>query len=341
MLYRGDFMISLDLMNEKKFDSKDKWPLLYLIADIFINTATEDKPITDVEAVNILKNQYGLEVERRSIKRYRDYLSDYFGFVLSTRKKGHYVKPNFTDESLLNLSLYLKSRPLKNKGTFLNQLTFSNGAPVSDVIDSTLVHKEKNDGINVVHIRIINNAIKENKYIEYSYKPSVTYNPEFKDVEFGKEIVKIIPIKLFYYDKLYLLGYREEYKKYYVVALENILVSKKAPAKIENKINFDFELEKFLNTNPYLGDRFVEDDEKAISVCYHLPVNSDSKIINSVRELVNVREITCTQKGHFGSTIVLVGDTSIRNTNKIKEMFDNKVYQDTEYQEDDFLEFDI
>ena len=58
MLYRGDFMISLDLMNEKKFDSKDKWPLLYLIADIFINTATEDKPITDVEAVNILKNHH-------------------------------------------------------------------------------------------------------------------------------------------------------------------------------------------------------------------------------------------------------------------------------------------
>lgn len=334
-------MISLDLTGSKKFDNKDKWPLLYLIADIFINIATEDKPITDVEAVNILKNQYNLDVERRTIKRYRDYLSDYFGFVLSTRKKGHYVKPDFTDESLLNLALYLKSRPLKNKGTFFSQLTFSNGDSINDIMDSTLVHKEKNDGINVVHIRIINKAIKENKYIEYSYKPSVSYNKEFKDVEFGKEMVKIIPIKLFYYDKLYLLGYREDFQKYYIVALEKITVSKKALSNIEHKINFDFDLDKFLNTNPYIYDRFIEEDEKPLSVCYHLPVDSDAKTINKVRELVNVREITCTQKGYFGSTIIIVGDTSIRNTNIIKDLFKDKVYLDTEYQEDDFLEFDI
>ena len=334
-------MISLDLIDGKKFDNKDKWPLLYLIADIFINKATEDNPITDVEVVNILKNEYGLDVERRTIKRYRDYLSEYFGFILSTRKKGHYVQPNFTDESLLNLALYLKSKPLKNKGTFLNQLTFSNGDSINDIINSTLVHKEKNDGINVVHIRIINKAIKENNYIEYIYKPSVFYNDEIKDVEFGFEKVKIIPIKLFYYDKLYLLGYREEFKKYYIVALENILVSKKALVKVENENNFDFDLEKFLNTNPYLSDRFIEDDEKPLAVCYHLPISSDQKTINTVRELVNVKEITCTQKGHYGRTIIMVGDTSIRNTYKIKELLGDKVYQDTEYQEDDFLDIDI
>ena len=46
-------------------------------------------------------------------------------------------------------------------------------------------------------------------------------------------------------------------------------------------------------------------------------------------------------KGYFGSTIIIVGVTSIRNTNIIKDLFKDKVYLDTEYQEDDFLEFDI
>ena len=90
-----------------------------------------------------------------------------------------------------------------------------------------------------------------------------------------------------------------------------------------------------------MSDRFIEDDEKPLAVCYHLPISSDQKTINTVRELVNVKEITCTQKGYYGRTIIMVGDTSIRNTYKIKELLGDKVYQDTEYQEDDFLDIDI
>ena len=334
-------MISLELNKEKKFEQKDKWPLLYLIADIFINVATEEKPITDVEAVNILKDEYGLEVERRSIKRYRDYLSDYFGFTLSTRKKGHYVKADFTDESLLNLALYLKSRPIKNKGVFFNQVTFKNGESTNDLVEEVLVHKEKNDGINVVHFKIVSKAIKENKVIEYSYKPSVTYNDDIKDVEFGLERVKIIPLKIFYYNKLYLLGFRQDYQKYYIVALENISISKKDVFDYENKKQLDFDLNKYLNTNPYLSDRFIEVDEQPISVCYHIPSDSDAKTINTIRELVNVKEITCTQKGKYGSTIIIIGDSTIRNTEKINEFFGENVFLDTGYQEDDFMDIDI
>ena len=87
-------MILLDL-TKAEFKAKEKWPLLYVITEIYVKNALPKKPLKDTEVVEIAKREYGLVLERRTVSRYRAYLEKHFGLSFQTDKKGHFLQ-NYT-----------------------------------------------------------------------------------------------------------------------------------------------------------------------------------------------------------------------------------------------------
>ena len=83
-------MINLSLRN-RTFSENEKWPLLYVIPDIYLRESSFDTPLSDLDVVEIAKRDYGLRIERRTVAKYRLYLTEHFGFSFGTRNKGHFV----------------------------------------------------------------------------------------------------------------------------------------------------------------------------------------------------------------------------------------------------------
>ena len=81
-------MINIALKNSKKFSNNSHLGLFYAITDVYQNAK---RPVNDTEMVNILKDKYDIEVERRTIKRYRDFLKENFKVNLLYYKKGYYI----------------------------------------------------------------------------------------------------------------------------------------------------------------------------------------------------------------------------------------------------------
>ena len=87
-------MISINIKKNKKFSTNNHLAYFYAITDVYQN---KGQPINDTQMVNILKEEYGLDIERRTIKRYRDFLKENFDINLIYYKKGYYID-NRTDD---------------------------------------------------------------------------------------------------------------------------------------------------------------------------------------------------------------------------------------------------
>jgi len=88
-------MINLKLKSDCKFSSCSHLGIFYAVVDVYQNRGSA---VNDSEMVQILKDQYGLEVERRTIKRYRDFLSENFDINLKYFKKGYYIQTKSDNE---------------------------------------------------------------------------------------------------------------------------------------------------------------------------------------------------------------------------------------------------
>ena len=81
-------MINIALKKNQKFSNNNHLGIFYAIVDVYQN---EGRSINDTEMVQILKDKYGIDIERRTIKRYRDFLDENFDINLVYYKKGYYI----------------------------------------------------------------------------------------------------------------------------------------------------------------------------------------------------------------------------------------------------------
>ena len=245
-------MISLELKNNN-FKSKDKWPLLYVVADVYLNVASEKNPITDVEMIRIIGKKYRLIVERTTIRKYREYLTDYFGFSFKTLRKGHFI---------VNEELLEKERILKDK-IFLDK--FKN------------YDKKEKDRSLVNKISIIQKAIKNSKYLEAGIENYIVFltkksKKENSSIVLRKKMFVMAPIEIFRYENnYYLLSFHKKEKQYYIHMVRNLIINKNpitSEAFNESiiEVNLDDYVSKqdFIFTgpiNPFAKENFFDDTE--------------------------------------------------------------------------------
>ena len=197
-------MITLDL-KEPRFGKNDKWPLLYVIADIYMNKASRTKPLKDIEVVDIAKNIYGLEIERRTIRKYRDYLEQYFGYTFKTLNKGKYVEVPWEIDIAAT-----------HEKEFLSQ--FKEYSP------------NRGEARDIVRkIGIILTAQKEKKYLNVGIENYIVFlNPKKKDAKrigVTKANLLIAPIEVFRYEgQHYLLSYVKDEEKYYIHLIKSLII---------------------------------------------------------------------------------------------------------------------
>ncbi|MBR6225829.1 MAG: hypothetical protein IKM80_04175 [Bacilli bacterium] len=197
-------MITLDLKTNQ-FGKNDKWPLLYVIADIYMNKSSRAKPLKDIEVVDIAKNIYGLEIERRTIRKYRDYLEQYFGYTFKTFNKGKYVEVPWE----INIAA-------THEKEFLSQ--FKEYSP------------NRGEARDIVRkISIILTAQKEKKYLNVGIENYIVFlNPKDEDAKrigIRKANLLIAPIEVFRYEgQHYLLSYVKDEERYYIHLIKSLII---------------------------------------------------------------------------------------------------------------------
>ena len=197
-------MVTLNLLSSK-FGENDKWPLLYVFADIYTNRATKDKPLSDTDVVKIARNTFGLSIERRTVKKYRNYLTLYFGFDFVSEKKGHYLKNN--------ASALIRQRR--------KDLSYLLGIPTYGSKTQEDIH------VLVKKVSLIEEAIAKKHFISIGVPNYIAY-------ERGKEGVRIIrktlvatPIEVFRFDReYYVFAYEKEAANCYVFLLRNVTIKR-------------------------------------------------------------------------------------------------------------------
>lgn len=184
-------MISLELLN-KNFSKNDKWPLLFVIAEIFVEEANSSNPITNLKAVEIAEEKYNLKIERRTVAQYKKILEQYFGFVFQNKGHGYYLnkKPEalFDEKQIEGVEYY------------------------------------KSNGFSDVHrkIRLCNEAIKNEKYVKYTCPEYI-----FKSLKVDEKRIKLIPIRVISVDsKYFLFAYAIAFKDYFYVNLDKSIINK-------------------------------------------------------------------------------------------------------------------
>ncbi len=221
-------MISLDLKN-RSFAETDKWPLLYVIAEIFSEKASADNPLSDNSVVKIAQEAYGLNIERRTVAKYRGYLSKHFGFLFEEVKQGHYLS---SAKAIINSS---QAKNQKNDFFVFNYLKAS----------SFLENK----------INWISKALKDEKQICISianyivfhtkrWKESATASgKQFQPAYVESKRFDLTPMKLFQFDRiLYLLAFYPLERKHYIFKVNSLsLVSLNTPSSIRKAPFFDLD----------------------------------------------------------------------------------------------------
>ena len=211
-------MIQLNLQ-KRKFKRNDRRALLYLIAETFFDSSRKGKSITDIEATKIIKDKYGVNVERRTIGQYRLLLSDYFGISFSRCGRGHIIK---SLENTANVEVHIPNRKIAYKKI------------VEDGNKKTLVK----------NIIICQRAMKNNHCISYisNHYLDETYS------NFIKKSLLIAPIEIFQFrDSYFLFGYCSTIKEYFFVNLSNekTIIKQRYNTSLSDKIigvnKFDYE----------------------------------------------------------------------------------------------------
>lgn len=184
-------MISLELSN-KKFSKNDKWPLLFVIAEIIIEESNSTNTINNLKIVEVAKEKYNLKVERRTVAQYKKYLEQYFGFVFKNKGRGYYIS----------------KMPL----------------PYHNEHQIDGIEHFDSDDFETIHERVLfcNKAIKNEKYIYY-------WCPEYvlKSLKIVRRRIKLIPIRVICFgNKYFLFSYAVPFNDYFYVNLETSIFDK-------------------------------------------------------------------------------------------------------------------
>lgn len=224
-------MINLELKSTD-FKGNEKWVLLYVIADIYSNVSNKEKPLNDMEVVSFAKEKYGLDIERRTINKYRNYLSKYFGFIFATRNKGHY---------LINKWKLVEDQIKKNQ-LFLKQFTNY------DV--------ERID-CSIGKIAKIDKAIKSKLFIEIWIDHYIHIfrrrNKNGEIIAIRKKKFKIAPLKIFKKNNdYYLFAYYPNEDEYYLFLIKNIKIKPNCIVKEHWQKTIDIDIDNYIRKQDFL-----------------------------------------------------------------------------------------
>ena len=183
--------MNIKLKNNKKFNKNTHLGLFYAIVDIYQNAHS---PINDSEMVVLLLEHYGLEVERRTIKRYRDFIEEYFDVIFIHKDKGHYIVEKKDLEKIKEQKkIDIISNALDNCGDYSLNIKYQNNhynvypLEINCINDEHCLLCAYQDKYEQIHI--INIPIKDIKLL----------NPLYIESEFNVD-------KLLYEHRLSLIG---------------------------------------------------------------------------------------------------------------------------------------
>lgn len=220
-------MINLDIKS-KAFKGNEKWPLLYVIAEIYTEFCSKDSPLLDNQVISIARDRFNLLIERHLVKRYRDYLTRYFGFSFKKNGKGHYLE----NDVALTSNVIKKNCPL---GDIINYDVVT--------VNDTLTKKAS----------LILSAIKNNKQIRFTVKNCICFVSDYLQAKkreyYGKPVavkeghLTVTPIKVFIHStKMYLLSFNDVDSLFYINLLETMILRNDSITKIEaKKVSFDLD----------------------------------------------------------------------------------------------------
>lgn len=227
-------MINLDL-KRKDFKGNEKWPLLYVIADIYFNFSSEDTPLLDSDLVCIAKDNYNLSIERHLVKRYRSFLSHYFGFIFSQIKKGYYItndlkitrsgiKKDFYPNSVINFDEYKMDDELSQK------------------------------------ISIISTAIKRKRKIRFETENYVYFTSDYLMAKKHLEplVIKaktfiVTALRIFILsNKTYMLSFNDNDSHFYIHLLNSIKIAKESITKYKSNEDIDFNLKEYIEKQDFI-----------------------------------------------------------------------------------------
>lgn len=243
-------MVKLQLKN-KGFKPNEKWQLLYVLTEVFQEEASRDKPLLDSEVVKLVQEKYGLAIERRTVAKYRAYLTGYFGFRFYTSKKGHYIQkaPREFDGGVQSLNV-----PYESIEAYKTPFSGDQLEERLTVILQAL-RNEKELLLRIDHYltgRCPEVGERTKKAMKLEKVPPITIKP--------KTFI-VTPLRLFRFGyPFYLFAYCGEEKRHFIFlvsSLTKIRLSKKKPLSPPLPFDFDAFIQKqdFILTGP------VDEDE--------------------------------------------------------------------------------
>ena len=237
-------MIVLEKSEESRFQSQDRWPLLFAIADIFKNHSSEGNPLSVERISAILRDEYGIgKVDRHAIKDYRLRLEKYFGYQFGeVKRKGFFLKSakdSIGDRELLNIAIAVQSFPYlpeAEKQAALGSLySFSSNQKARMLIDGIdSIRVIRNEGRE----RVYENVRRLLKYVKPKRKITVELDDSQK-LSFYPQFIFVKNNEYFLFGMIY-----EKLHAYFA--------SRTVIANIRNIINF--EPVRHSNRDPYQKD---------------------------------------------------------------------------------------
>ena len=223
-------MITLNL-KKKSFKSNDKWPLLYVVAEIYNEESNCNKSLTNLDIAKITKEKYGINIERRTVSQYVSYLEDYFDFKFVKSGYGKYLQKEYESTTILETQEVNKNHTKDKIKTYK-----------SDVFKKL----EKN-------IAICEKGINQNVLLKYRCPKYITQ----KMTVVAKTIV-LIPIKIFKFNlEYFLLAYFPPINNYYFVNLNKTTLGN-GSLIFESAINIKktlppFDLNSYLTNSAFIA----------------------------------------------------------------------------------------
>ena len=213
-------MVTFNL-KKKQFKNNDKWPLLFVVAEIYSEESNSKRALTYLEVAQIAKAKYGLHIERRTVSQYVTYLEDYFDFKFIKSGHGKYLKRQY--ESPENTC----SEETSN---------YSNIETIKSDAYKQLEH----------NIDICKKGIKKNILLKYRCPKYIT-----QKMNVVSKTIVLVPIKVFRFNMDYfLLAYYPPISDYYFVNLSKTVL-KSSSLVFESSLNIKRNMPQF-DLNGYL-----------------------------------------------------------------------------------------
>lgn len=168
----------------------NKKTYIILTFELLKKYTDENHHISQQELVNLIKQEYGVECDRRTVKANIDYLND-MGYEISDNRGDYYLISRDFDDSELRLLIdaVLSSRTLSGhqaKGLIEKLKSLGNkyfDTKVSHVSNTQSIRRTDNKQV-LFTVSQINDAIDKKRKIKFHY---TTYGPDLKLKDRGKE----------------------------------------------------------------------------------------------------------------------------------------------------------